>query len=459
MTSKKSYAFLFLVFFLFLPPSLNFFFNDAGPIEGGSKECTTLVLLPDSTADGNIIIGKNRDLNESACQHVVIQERENHPLGSTIKCRWEEIPQAKQTYRWIGSKTWDSWGIGMGVNEYSVAIAINDASTNIREKSQSERGLGGDEIARLVLERCRNAEGGVGLIGRLVDSYGHDEDSVGQIYVLADPTEAWIVEGTTSHWVAERVEQEVEARANQFQIGGEWDLGSNDIAEYATDHAWADPHADFSFAEAYTENWPLNHSKNRYERAIQLLEQDRGKLVVEDLMQVFRDHYEGTEHYEFPPHYFSSYLNRSICVNYTASSWIIELRKDYPKGIAAQIWICLSSPCTSVYTPFYLCSRIPKELSQGDDIYSSESEWWRYERLQRWVEEDYKNRVELVRHTFSDLEDKELLWVLDAEQKYLDFYRSGEEEKAAKLIQSFSFYCLSTADKELVDLLNKALYK
>jgi dipeptidase len=426
---------------------------------GETDGCTTLLAMPDSTANGNLIIGKNRDLKADACQHIIIQERKNYPQGSTIRCRWEEIPQVRQTYKWIGSKTWDSWGIGMGVNEYLVAIVINDASSNIREKGQANKGLGGDEVARLVLERCKSAKEGVKLIGELVNLYGHAEDSVGQIYVIADSSEAWIFEGTTSHWVAKRIREGIEARANEFQIGRQWDLGSRDIIDYAIEQGWCKSQKDFYFARAYTEDWPLNHSKNRYERAIQLLAQDKGKLTMKDFMQAFRDHYEGTEHYETPPHYFSSYLNRSICVNYTATSWIIELRKDYPKDIAAQIWICLSSPCTSVYTPFYLGNRIPKEFSEGNDSYSPDSAWWQYEKLQRWIEEDYQKRIELVRNNFSALEDKEILKILEIEREYLNLYKHEMKVKASKLIQDYSISCILAGDEEVKSLLSKELYK
>jgi secernin len=453
--AKRLFTLVFiLALFLSLLSSGSFPKNSHG--KETEDNCTTIVLLPDATASGNLIIGKNRDLSTNSCQHIVAMPRKEYTLPQTVNLSKEVIPQEKSTYAWLGSQTWDSWGVGTGVNEFGVVIMINDASTGIKEKTAKGKGIEGDEMARLVLERCRSAEEAVKFIGNMVNEYGHGEGSCGQIYVIADPSEAWFFEGTTTQWVAEEIKSGIGVRANQFQIHDKWDLESKNVVNYAVEQGWS-ARQNFSFAEAYSEGWPMDHSQTRYERANHLLQPEKGELSKYDVMRVFRDHYEGTTHYENPPHYYSEYSNRTICVNRTVSSWVIELRPDYPKDISAQAWIASCSPCVSVYSPLYFCSSIPDPLLKGNDAYSSTSWWWRFKRIQQWVDEDYENRSIRVKELFSELERIEFEEVEKAEERYIKLLEEGKSAEAADFLSEFTWTCLYQIDVRVVELLSEAV--
>jgi dipeptidase len=145
----------------------------------------------------------------------------------------------------------------MGINEWGVVVADNDAPT--REPLKGESGLHDNDVCRLVLERSRTAYEGVQLVGSLIEIYGHS--FVGQIYWIVDAEEAWIVECAGHHWVAVRLEDGVAVRANQYQITTNWEEGSEDLVEYAVEKGWCKSAADFSFAECYSkEGYPYGSS-------------------------------------------------------------------------------------------------------------------------------------------------------------------------------------------------------
>jgi len=338
--------------------------------------CTTIIAMEDVTKDNSIIIAKNRDLSDDDCQYFHSQPREKHS-EDMVKCQYMSIPQVDETYSWVGAKTYDKWGIGMGINEFNVSIFDNDADT--REKLEGEKGLHDNDLCRLVLERSKSAEEGVAVLTSLVERYG--QAATGEIYTIADPEEVWLVETTNKHWVAKRIEEGIEVRANQYQITDDWDMASEDIIEFALENGWCYGDS-FNFAEAYSEEWPSRYSQTRYERANELL---KGKEDIElwDIIDVLQDHYEGTELYHYPPHQSNE---RTICVDRTAGVMLVKYLDN-----RTEVLFSFSSPCSvPLFIPFY---NGHLNLPESFEVCDEDSAWWRYERLQRAVDEDYKHRI------------------------------------------------------------------
>jgi len=155
--------------------------------------CTTALAAGNATSDGTIILAKNRDLSEYEIQWLYHAPREHHTAGAVARLQYIEIPQVETTWAWVGSKSYTKkWGIGMGINEWGVVVADNDAPT--REPLEGERGLHDNDICRLILERSRTAREGMQVAGALLREYGHS--FVGEIYWIADSEEAWTVSYT-----------------------------------------------------------------------------------------------------------------------------------------------------------------------------------------------------------------------------------------------------------------------
>ena len=400
------------------------------PYEG----CTTILAAGNATLDGSILLGKNRDLREFDAQWLYHSPRQSHPPNSTVRLQYIEIPQVDVTWAWIGFKTnIERWGIGMGINEWGVAVADNDAPT--REPLEGLRGLHDNDICRLILERCRTAREGVELVGHLIEVYGHAD--VGEIYFIADPEEGWIVEAAGHHWAAVRVRDGVAVRGNQFEIGDRWDLGSEDLVDYAVKMGWCSSPEEFDFAECYSPGgYPYRSSRERVERILQLLRPKVGSITPVDLMEVLRDHYEGTSLYYVDPHH--NPRHRTICTYRTVASMVAHLRPGLPREMQV-IHCCMASPCTGVYVPVYASVEgVPEPYLEGfshqEDV---ESAWWAFKRVQLMVEENHSGLQPRVRALWEGFVEEVEREREEIEAEALRLLEGGDREEAVKLLGEF----------------------
>jgi len=437
----KRYLTIFFVLFLFVDFSAVSLFGSPlqNDKEKNLEQCTAIVADRSSTSNGRVLIAKNKDLSPNDCQVLDMKKREGHPANSKVRCEYIEIPQVPITYGWMGMKLPSQWGVGMGVNEHGVVITINAVES--KEKFvDSEGGLSTPDVCRLGLERAKNVREAVKVMGGLIERYGQRvEDSpaiTGQIYIIADPKESWILESTVYHWCAIKVNG-VDARANQFQITTDWNLASKDLVSYAIEQGWCKSKRDFNFALAYSKQWPVESSQIRWERATNLLEARKGSLKPSDFKEIMRDHYEGTKLYYYPPH---KSPHRTICVDRTGSSMVVELRKDFPE--LSVVWIALSSPCTSVYIPFWLpTGEVPRELVSG----GSDSAWWLFENLQREIDKDYQGRHQATRAKFDKIEKRWMREIPKIEKKVSELNRMNRESEALSLLDKFNRWCILEA--------------
>ncbi len=394
------------------------------------EECTTVLAAGDATRDGSIILAKNRDLSEYELQWLYRAPRESHPSGTTIRLQHIEIPQANTTWAWVGSKSYTKkWGVGMGINEWGVSVADNDAPT--RESLEGERGLHDNDICRLILERSRTAHEGMLVAGGLIEEYGHS--SIGQIYWVADQKECWIVECAGRHWAAVRVADGVVVRANQFQITTEWDTGSEDLVEYAVQRGWCKSAEDFIFAECYSPSeYPYRSSQTRLERGYELIEGKIRDLTREDLMSVLSDHYEQTSMYS-TAHDNQRY--RTICSRRTVSAMVAHLKTEQPTEMQ-MMWYCMSSPCIGVFMPVYAnVSTIPEPYLTGggpEDIssYDTSSAWWVFKKIQLLVDESYDELHGAVCGSWDGFYANASSNVSTIEEELIDLFSEGKRSEA-----------------------------
>ena len=129
--------------------------------------CDTIVALGNSTADGNVLFGKNSDRHPNEAHEVIILPAAQHPEGATTKCTYIEIPQAARTNKVLLDKPFWIWGAEMGSNEHGVTIGNEAVFT--RTPYDKTPGLIGMDFLRLALERCDTAEQAMHLIIELLE--------------------------------------------------------------------------------------------------------------------------------------------------------------------------------------------------------------------------------------------------------------------------------------------------
>lgn len=432
--------------------------------------CSSLAAGKKATVDKSVLFGHNED--DGPCptlMHVV--PRIDHEPGETIEL-WnggtlEQVVGETWAYTWSympGYAFSDSY-----LNEWGVAIA-SDASGS-REPYPGDLTDGGITYwtRRVVAERAKTAREGVLLIGEMNETFGYA--SSGRTLIVADPKEAWLVQQVRGrHWCAQRVpDDHVAFIPNRYTIrevnlkDKKNFLASPDLIEHAIDMGWYDPDGGepFEFAKAYGRN--ITKMDTRQWAALRLLtgiEYDpdemapfsvkpNRKLSVEDIIEVLRTHYEGTE-YEpewVDPHWPHSGDPRRICVGSTQESFVMQLRSYMPSFVGNVYWRAQGTPCSTVYSPWYSgILEIPKPYTVGKSNRTSappeyydpdaaddmNSAYWAFRKMADLVEEDYLARKALVRGVWDEYEAAAFELQDRIEETALHIYRGNKRKKGKK---------------------------
>ena len=88
--------------------------------------CDTLVVLPNSTADGSLIFAKNSDREPNEAHHLLAVPAAEHAPGEMLQCTYIQIPQVPHTNAVLLAKPFWIWGAEMGANEHGVVIGHVD---------------------------------------------------------------------------------------------------------------------------------------------------------------------------------------------------------------------------------------------------------------------------------------------------------------------------------------------
>jgi len=252
--------------------------------------CDTFVALPDATLNGELIFGKNSDRLSGEIQDVVAFPAEQNTAGSTLQCTYLRIPQASQTFAVVLSKPRWMWGAEMGANEHGVVIGNEAVWTT---EPYAETGLTGMDLVRLGLQRGATVRAALQVIVDLMETYGqggncaeHFTMSYHNSWLMADKSEAWVLETAGRYWVAERVTSGTRSISNNLSIHGRGDLRHPEL-----DHMLTRGQA-FDFARRFAAGGtgdavsPLS----REGRVRQLCQHNEGKFTVATARSILRDH-------------------------------------------------------------------------------------------------------------------------------------------------------------------------
>lgn len=176
--------------------------------------CDCFVSVPPASAIPAVIFAKNSDRPRDEVQEVVFVPAGTHAPGSRLQCTYIEVEQVPKTHAVILSRPSWLWGAEMGANEHGVCIG-NEAVWTKEPVGEGEALLGMD-LLRLALERGSSAQEALHVITGLLERYGQGgscrEDPTPFCYhntfLLADRTEAWVLETAGRLWAAQRIQGE-----------------------------------------------------------------------------------------------------------------------------------------------------------------------------------------------------------------------------------------------------------
>jgi len=242
------------------------FISIVSPVEG----CDSFVIKGSGTADGSIIMCALYEWKYDSFP-IIHVDRQTYLPGTTVRLSDRIIPQVAQTYAYNYIYA-EYHGLKIplvshAVNEFGVAIGSTSiCNGHVDSTKYRSDGVDFPDCNRIVAERARTAEEGVNIIGQLIETYSYtstpqDGDS-GQEFVIADPSDAWIVECIGCFWLARRITEDFFNCTNALTITNSWDKGTGTAAiDYAIKRGWCTSASDFNWTRFAD---PLDGAPDRY---------------------------------------------------------------------------------------------------------------------------------------------------------------------------------------------------
>ncbi len=375
--------------------------------------CDTFVILPEASADGSVIFGKNSDREPNEAQQVLMLPAQDYSPGSEVRCTYRSIPQAAHTHAVLLLKPFWIWGAEMGANEFGVVIGNEAVFT--REKVEKGAGLIGMDYLRLALERARSADEALQVMADLLAQYGQGGNCgfthpffYQNSYIIADSKSAWVLETSGKEWAAEKVSG-VRSISNAITIGAEWDQASAGLVERAVKQGWSKSPGDFNFARDYSEPIYTTFSAARHRQTCTtgLLRARQPGLTPADAMAVLRSH-AAEDGQAYRPD--RGLIGAEVCMH---AGWGPVRNSQSVGSLVAHIgpdrqtfWVTgTSAPCTSIFKPLWFASGVPwQDEPAPAGVYDANCLWWRHELVHRRVNQDYAARISQLKADQARLE-------------------------------------------------------
>jgi secernin len=413
--------------------------------------CDTYVALENATKDGSVLFGKTSCRQNNECQWQAHYPRKSYGRNEMLQATHMQIPQVPMTYEVRGGQPYWGWGFEYGMNEYGVCIGNELINTKDPVyPAEDGKSLTGLDLVRLGLERGKTAYEAMHIIIDLIEKYGQNGNCTnlpGDAYIywnsflIADPNGAWVLETSDKNWVAKKV-KDVYAISNIATIRTIYDECSKDLVTHAVEQGWCKADEPFDFAKYYTNFhiWPY-YGETKLARSTSMLKENYGKVDLNTMMSIQRDHYEGTMlESRFGMYQVLGTLCGHDATESNAGGMIGQLRND--PDLAAPIqniyWGIMSSACISAYKPFYFLGDSPKELMVGDGQYSEDSPWWSYDLLERLVAQDPEAFHPMVTGVWHSLEMDEFVATEMKEKEATRLFKAGKTQEASKLLNDFT---------------------
>lgn len=418
--------------------------------------CDTWVALPNATADRSVILAKNSDRPPMEAQPLVHAPAGRYPAGDTVQCTYIRIPQAAETYEHIGSKVWWAFGYEHGMNQHGVAIG-NEAVWS-KEPYQWNNGLLGMDLVRLGLERGKTAREAMHVIASLLEKHGQSGDAerpgewgkanYHNSFVIADTTEAWVLETAGRYWVAKRLTSGVYSISNIYSIETEWDEAHPRLVEHAIEMGWTKSRETFNFARDYGDYWRKDSKgpgdmQIRRNTTLSCLNRDARRITPASMMKISRSHMEGT--LTEPRWSASEPFWATPCMHdtprsgyHTAASMVAHLRPHKPALLRQVYWASFSNPCCNVFRPLYLNGPAAgAELAKGTSTYSEDSPWWWANRVKLLCDLNHPALAPQARERFDTTEDWQWEHLPQVEAEAERLLAAGKPSQAVSTLQRF----------------------
>jgi dipeptidase len=454
--------------------------------------CTNFLITKGASADGSVFISYSVD------SHVLYGELYYTPAGRHIRgslldvYEWDtgkflgKIQQVEETYSVVGN-----------INEHQVAVG--ETTFGGREELKDPKAIMDyGSLMYIMLQRAKTAREGILVMADLVKKYGYY--SSGESLSISDKNEVWIMEIISKGpdkkgavWVARRIPDGYicahanQARIRQFPLNDPQNcLYAPDVITFAREKGYfKGKDEDFSFADAYA---PPDYGALRFCEArvwamfrraapslnltsdyvmgvegakpLPLWIKPDKKITLRGMMELMRDHFEGTEldlskgigagPYKLPYRWRPltwkvdgvEYLNeRSTSTQQTGWSFITQSRSWLPDVVGGIIWIGMDDTYSTVYVPMYGSMReIPKAYAVGTadfNHFSWDSAFWVFNFVANYAYSRYCDMIQDIQKVQRVLEGNFIALQPDIETTALELYKKSPNQ-AREYLNNYS---------------------
>ncbi len=433
---------ILFVLVLFAAPLFTAFFFLAA-----ADACTNILVSRGASADGSVFVTFSVDGTGAGQLSLSFPK---------IKKEGDEEDQTEKQGVHPAITEWEgpTYKVLNHINEFQVSIGETTFNGRVELTNKHEGALTYDRLMVLGLRRSKTAREAIVEIDRLMQTYGYG--STGETLSIGDKNEVWLMEIMAKGeekgavWVAARIpDGAISAHANMSRITSfplddpeNW-LYSDDVVSFAVEQGFYDPESGkpFSFRDAYHPNiskliqracagriWsifrraaPSKNFSSDFYRVVEgaepypLFVVPDEKLSVYDIMQLMRDHYEGTPWdmtkgvgagpFSSPYRYRGLTFEidgenyaweRPISSQQAACVWIAQSRNWLPDPIGGVYWYTPDDAFTSCFAPFYVgITDVPKPYKTGSyEKISRESAWWIFNLVSNYAYERYSRVID-----------------------------------------------------------------
>ena len=412
-----------------------------------------------------------------------------------------EIPQVKHTYAYLNTAY-------PCFNEKQ--LAIGETTFSGPDTLVNPEGMFMiEELERVALQRCDNAQDAISVIAELIEKYGYGDG--GEAITIADTKEVWLMEimgegpdKIGGIWAAQRVpDGEVGVSANIPRIKY---LNRNDkknfrcsdnIEEVAKKYGLWDGEGELIWYKAFASGY--SNGKNFREREWYIFNElapslnldinaedlpfsvkPENKVDVRDVMRLFRANYEGTvldqtanlkvvnrkgDTIVSPtanPWMGGTERNlynmlkpgtidfkRGVAMSWCSYSFVAQLRGWMPDEIGGVIWISVENPGESPRIPVYSgCTQMPKCFNRcGHGGYDEQTALWRYRQANKLAQVNWGACKDVIYGNVLRYEEKAMTEMPELEKRVEKLLKKDKRHEAiAELNQYTADFEAATAN-------------
>ena len=354
-----------------------------------ADSCTTILVGKHASYDGSTIVARTEDSQNGVFtpkKYIVVKPEDQPRHYKSVLSTFEiDLPDNPVRYTAVPDAIPKDgiWGEA-GINVYNVAMSETETiTTNSRVLGADPlvaSGIGEEDMLTLVLPYVKTAREGVLRLGKLLEEYGTYESNG---IAISDVNEIWWLETIGGHhWMARRVPDDAYV-TNPNQLGSDYfDFGNPDqflcdpdLEHFVSEHhlildqegkgfnpryafgSQKDKDRHYNTPRAWAIQRFLNPEIEQDSRSFEIpwCQKPYRKVTIEDVKYVLSNHYQDTLYDPYGPEgdQVSQRTFRTIGINRTSQTAILQLRPNKPQETTGIQWISYGSMPYNTAVPFF----------------------------------------------------------------------------------------------------------